>query len=99
MKQVKVNFDYRKEVIPVMVDESLIHLNNILVMLVPTKKLDKKKNIKKWEKAYDFLELSCEQAFQKHTGIDARVIGFAMPFSEEEDPSRLRVQVYDFNKK
>lgn len=98
MKKVKVNFDYKKEVVPVMVDESLIHLNNMLLMLLPTKTLDKKKNVKRWEKAYDFLELSCEEEFKKHRGIEVRVIGFAKPFLEE-DASSLRVQVWDFNKK
>lgn len=96
MKKVKVNFVYNNEVIPVMLDESLIHLNNMLDILALTKTLEKKKKAKKWEKAYDFLEARCEEAFRELTGNEEVVAdGFMLPVSKEEDPTGMRVQMFD----
>jgi hypothetical protein len=93
--KVEVNFEYKGAVIPVMLDESLAHLNNMLDMLCFTKILEKKKNNKKWDKAYDFLEAKCEEAFRELGYEEAMINGFVLPISKEEDPTGLRVQMYE----
>ncbi len=99
----KVNFEYKGELLPIMVDDSLIQIHNILNLSCKLyeelgkhkpKKADKlfdKDNI--WDDAYDYLEAKCQEAFEKaYPDADAYVFGFKIP-NKKEDTTSLRVSV------
>lgn len=105
MKKVKVNFEYKGDLIPLMVDESLIHIHNLTDLVCDfnsalskhkPKKADKlldKDNT--WENAYDFLEMKCQAVFEEaFPDEDAFVYGFKTP-NKKEDVSTLRVAVVE----
>ena len=106
MKKVKVNFEYREKLIPLMVDDSLIQIHNILNLSCELheelskhepKKADKvfdKDDI--WDNAYDYLEAKCQEVFKEaYPDADAYVFGFKIT-NEKEDVTSLRVAIAEY---
>lgn len=92
--KIEVNFEYQGKAIPIMVDESLIHLNNLtnMVCLKPSI-LDDTEVGKQWDDAYEYLDSECLEAFKRYTEIDdVMVKGFLIP--TKDDPSGLRVAIF-----
>ena len=88
----KVNFEYDNKVIPIMLDESLIHINNL------TNQMADNTNVfeltEEWDEAYDYLEDKCREAFFEQTKLHSDNImidGFLQ--ATEDDPSGLRVRM------
>lgn len=105
MKKVKVNFEYKNELLPIMVDESLIHIHNLLEVACDfnsalskhkPKKADKlldKDNM--WTEAYEYVESKCQEAFEEaFPNEDAFVFGFGIP-TKDKDVTPLRVVVIE----
>jgi len=89
----KVNFEYDDKVIPIMLDESLIHINNLTNQMAENKD-DLDELTEEWDEAYDYLEDKCREAFFKETKLDSDNImidGFLQ--AKEDDPSGLRVRM------
>ena len=95
----KVNFEYDNQVIPIMLDESLIHINNLTCQMVELKDdesflSDDDWLSEEWEEAYDYLEDKCREAFFEQTKLDSDNImidGFLQ--ATEDDPSGFRVRM------
>jgi hypothetical protein len=91
--KLKVNFEYGDRVIAILLDESLIHINNLLEQIYQPR--DGKEG-DQWVEAYDYLEDECIKAFIKQSGIDENDVaidGFKQ--TTNEDPTGLRVSVID----
>lgn len=89
----KVNFEYDNQVIPIMLDESLIHINNLTCQMAENKD-DLDELTDEWDDAYDYLEDKCREAFFEQTEFDSDNImidGFLQ--AKEDDPSGLRVRM------
>ena len=91
--KITVNFEYQDKVIPIKVDEALVHLNNLTNMVCLTPSILENEEVgKQWDDAYDYLDSECLEAFKQHTEIeDVMVGGFLIP--TEDDPSGLRVEI------
>lgn len=103
MKKVKVNFEYKGELLPLMVDDSLIQIHNILNLSCELYEQLSKHKPKKaykvldkdgiWDNAYDYLEAKCQEVFREaYPDADAYVFGFKIP-NKKEDTTSLRVSV------
>lgn len=89
----KVNFEYDNQVIPIMLDESLIHINNLTNQMAENRD-DLDELTEEWDDAYDYLEDKCREAFFEQTKLDSDNImidGFLQ--AKEDDPSGLRVRM------
>jgi hypothetical protein len=89
----KVNFEYDDQVIPIMMDESLIHINNLTNQMAENRD-DLDELTEEWHEAYDYLEGKCREAFFEETKLDSDNImidGFLQ--AKEDDPSGLRVRM------
>lgn len=90
----KVNFEYDNQVIPIMLDESLIHINNLTCQMAEIRAEGFDTITDEWEEAYDYLEDKCREAFFEQTKFDSDNImidGFLQ--AKEDDPSGLRVRM------
>jgi hypothetical protein len=88
----KVNFEYDDQVIPIMLDESLIHINNLTNQMADNTNVFELTD--EWDEAYDYLEGKCREAFFEQTKLDSDNImidGFLQ--ATEHDPSGLRVRM------
>jgi hypothetical protein len=88
----KVNFEYDDQVIPIMLDESLIHINNLTNQMADNTNVFELTD--EWDEAYDYLEDKCREAFFEQTKLDSDNImidGFLQ--ATEDDPSGLRVRM------
>ena len=94
----KVNFEYNGDVIPIMLDESLIHINNLTNQIAETRAEGFDTITDEWEEAYDYLEDKCREAFFEETEFDfdsdnIMIDGFIN--TKEEDETSLRVRMID----
>ena len=90
----KVNFEYDDQVIPIMLDESLIHINNLTNQIAENTVTSSIELTDEWYEAYDYLEGKCREAFFEQTKLDSDNImidGFLQP--KEDDPSGFRVRM------
>jgi hypothetical protein len=88
----KVNFEYDDQVIPIMLDESLIHINNLTNQMADNTNVFELTD--EWDEAYDYLEDKCREAFFEQIKLDSDNImidGFLQ--ATEDDPSGLRVRM------
>jgi hypothetical protein len=88
----KVNFEYDDKVIPIILDESLIHINNLTNQMADNTNVFELTD--EWDEAYDYLEGKCREAFFEQTKLDSDNImidGFLQ--ATEDDPSGLRVRM------
>lgn len=89
----KVNFEYDNQVIPIMLDESLIHINNLTNQIAENN--DAWGDISdEWDEAYDYLEEKCREAFFEYTKLNPDNIminGFVN--TTDEDETSLRVSM------
>ena len=91
--KLKVNFEYGDRVIAILLDESLIHINN-LTNAFCKKNIYEASDIPEWNSAYDYLENECIKAFIEQTGIDEDSVyidGFINP--TDKDPTGFRVRI------
>jgi hypothetical protein len=89
----KVNFEYDDQVIPIMLDESLIHINNLTNQMAENKD-DLDELTEEWDDAYDYLVSKCYEAFFEQTDFNQYNVmldGFLQ--AKEDDPSGLRVRM------
>lgn len=102
MKKVKVNFQYKNELFPIMIDESLVHINNLLELACDFNKAFSKHKPKKadkildknnlWTEAYEYLESKCQEAFtEAFPDEDVFVYGFGVIDNRDENPIRVIV--------